>query len=228
VRQPVILQSPRPVERRPSRGRLPQKVVARLALYRRILAGAAREGRNFLFSHELASLSGASPAQVRRDLMSVGHLGHPLHGYEIAGLREKIDQLLGTPAEATLVLVGIGNLGRALLAYFAGSSGESRFVAAFDTAPEKVDRTISGCHCYSAERLVEIVRRMRPEVGVIAVPPTEAQAVAGQLVTAGVRSLINLAAVPLQVPPHVFVEELDISILVERAVFFARSQWKEV
>ena len=212
----------------PTRSRLSEKVVARLALYRRILDRAAREGKATIYSHEVATLTRSTAAQVRRDLMSVGYVGHPLHGYEITPLRDKLDALLGKSTEAKLALVGIGNLGRALLTYFAGSSGQSRFVAAFDVATEKVGRTISGCHCYPLECLPEVVRGEKADVGVIAVPAAAAQKVAEALIAAGVRSLINLAAVPLHVPPHVFVEELDISILVERAAFFARSQRQEV
>jgi redox-sensing transcriptional repressor len=226
--QPHARQQGRTVVTSSSRRGISEKAVARLALYRRLLIRAGQQGKTTIYSHEIASISGASPAQVRRDLMGVGYLGHRVHGYEISGLRLKIEQLLGNSTAARIALVGIGNLGRALLTYFAGSSGQARVVAAFDVDPEKVDRTISGCHCYPAGRIQSIVRRERIDVAIIAVPATEAQSVAEQLIASGVRSLINLAPVPLQVPPHVFVEELDISILVERAAFFARSGVKKV
>jgi redox-sensing transcriptional repressor len=201
-----------------------ERVVARLALYRRILLRAADGNRPHLFSHEIAAICGTTSAQVRRDLMAVGFAGHPVYGYDVAGLLEKLDVFLDKGRGVRMALVGVGNLGRALLSYFNNGRSHTAIVAAFDSDPARVNRTIGGCHCYPIADLRRVVATTPVDVAVIAVPSEAAQEVAGQLVAAGVRSLLNLAPVRLHVPRHVYVEDVDLGIAIEKAAFYARSK----
>jgi redox-sensing transcriptional repressor len=203
-----------------------EKVVARLALYRRILLRAADAEQSFIFSHEIAGICGATSAQVRRDLMAVGFVGHPIYGYEIAGLVAKLDSFLDRGRGVRMALVGVGNLGRALLSYFNAGKQQMTIVAAFDTDRTRVNRTIGGCHSHHLDELPQVLSETRVDVGVIAVPAAAAQQVADMLVAAGVRSLINLAPVRLQLPRNVFVEDVDLGIAIEKAAFYARSRRK--
>jgi len=107
-----------------------EKTVRRLSLYRRLLGDLLAEGAQHVYSHQLAHRSGCSAAQVRRDLMVVGYSGSPGRGYEIAGLLESLREFLDAPGGQGVVLIGIGNLGKALLAYFAGRRPNLRIVAA--------------------------------------------------------------------------------------------------
>jgi redox-sensing transcriptional repressor len=154
--------------------------------------------------------------------MEVGFLGHPRHGYETAGLLEKLDAYFGMDKGIRTVLVGVGNLGRAVLGYFVGKQSHITVEAAFDTDPEKVGRVLHGCRCYPVSELPAFLAAMDIHVGMIAVPASEAQKTAEMLVAAGVRSLVNFAPSRLRVPPGIFVEELDVTLGIEKAAYFAK------
>ena len=97
-------------------------------------------------------------------------------------------------------------------------------MALFDVAPGKVDRLIDGCRCYASRDIEQVLAGRDVLVGIVAVPPEAAQEVADRLVHAGVRGLMNFTPVRLRVPPEVFVEDVDISVSLERVSFFARSK----
>jgi redox-sensing transcriptional repressor len=206
--------------------RMPERTVGRLSLYRRLLADATVKGTRNLYSHELAKLAGVTPAQVRRDLMAVGYMGTPTRGYVVADLMGSISALLDAPVVQGIALVGVGNLGRAVLAYFAGRHPNIAFVAAFDTDPSKADRVIHGCRCYAMSDLAQVVEREDIRTAVIAVPAENAQEAADQLVAAGVLSILNFAPTNLRVPSGVYVEHNDLTTSIERVAFFARSRAK--
>lgn len=214
----ATLVEPPPV---PSRA-ISVKTIARLAQYRRVLVRAHAGGRATIYSHEIASICDATPAQVRRDLMAVGTLGHPIHGYDIEALLAQLDRFLDAPRGVRMALVGVGNLGRALLTYFARGRSAIIIEAAFDTDPAKIGCSISGCGVQPIERIGDVLAATPIDVGVIAVPEDVAQHVADLLVCAGVRSLLNLAPMRLHVPENVFVEDVDLGIAIERAAFYSR------
>lgn len=206
---------------------IPDKTVGRLSLYRRILNDLLAMGTENIFSHQLAGMIGGTAAQVRRDLMTIGFTGSPTKGYDVADLIKTIGGFLDAPEKQNVALVGIGNIGRALLAYFPSRRPNLSIVAAFDRDPEKVDRVIQGCHCYSMERLGEIAGAKDIQLGIIAVPASEAQIVADAMVRSGVRGIVNFARVPLRVPAHIYVENIDMTMSMEKAAFFARQRAKE-
>jgi len=202
--------------------KLSDRTVGRLSLYRRLLNNLAKTGAKFVFSHDLAAAAGATAAQVRRDVMAVGYTGSPTKGYEIAELAESIARFIDGNQPQPVALVGVGNLGRAILAYFTGRRPNLSIVAAFDRDEHRVNRVIHGCRCYPVELLEETVAAKAIRTAIIAVPAGEAQAVADRLVRAGVRGLLNFAPAPLRVPPNVFVQEMDITTSLEKVAFFAR------
>ncbi len=202
---------------------IPERTLERLALYRRILKNAIDDRKPSIYSHELAAISGVTSAQVRRDLMTVGYQGHPRHGYEVEGLLKQLDTFFDVQSGIKMVLVGVGNLGRAILAYFSAKRPHFSIEATFDTDPAKTDRAIHGVRCYPMERLVPFTLENRVHVGIIAVPATEAQRVADLLVQANVTGFLNLAPARLKVPSDVFVENLDMTLSIEKVSFFAKS-----
>lgn len=206
------------------------RTIGRLSLYRRLLNGLLTTGAQNVYSHQLAALSGGTAAQVRRDLMAIGYTGSPKRGYEIRELVESIGNFLDASQGQGVALVGIGNLGRAIMAYFTGRRPKLSIVAAFDSDPYKVNRVILGCRCYPITEVAKVVRELGIKVGVICVPANDAQATADLLVRSGVRGLLNFAPVPLRVPPEVYVEDIDMSMSLEKVAYFAqqRSLEKEV
>ena len=136
-------------------------------------------------------------------------------------LLEAIEDYLGTQDIVT-VLVGIGNLGRALMAYFSLRRPRLCIEAAFDVDPKKVGRVIHGVRCHAMDEIDEVCREQGAHVGIIAVPAGNAQAVADSLIRAGVRGLLNFAPVPLHVPDGIYVENMDMTMSLEKVAFFAR------
>jgi len=201
-----------------------ERTIGRLSLYRRLLRELESAGVNNIYSQELARMAGVTAAQVRRDIMAIGYSGSPARGYDVHALGESIGDYLDAPGGQGVALVGIGNLGRAIMAFFSGRRPRLAIVAAFDADPYKVNRVIHGCRCYPAEEIGQVVREQNITVGIITVPASEAQNVAETLVRAGVRGILNFAPVPLRVPAGVYVEQIDMTMALEKVAFFARQQ----
>jgi redox-sensing transcriptional repressor len=200
------------------------KVIGRLSLYQRLLYRLKAEGMTNVYSHQLASLSRGSAAQVRRDIMAIGYSGTPAHGYVIDELIKSLSDFLENPAGQKAALVGIGNLGRAILAYFSGRRPRLSITAAFDTDPNRVNRVIHGCRSYPVENMVEIIREKGIDIGIICVPAGQAQQVANSMGLAGVKGILNFAPVRLQLPDDIYVEDLDVTTALQKVAYFARRE----
>lgn len=154
--------------------------------------------------------------------MAIGYTGSSNRGYDTAELQKSIAQLLAAPEGQGVALVGVGNLGRAIIAYVARQRPQLFVAAAFDADPEKVDRVVHGCRTYALGDLAQVVRNLRLEVGIVAVPAAAAQQAALDLVAAGVRGLLNFAPTSLRMPNDIYVENLDWTVSLEKAAYFAR------
>ena len=203
---------------------LSEPMVERLSAYRRLLREMALEGKQRVYSHELAALECVTSAQIRRDVMTIGYSGSPAKGYDVLGLREHIDRILAPALQTATVIVGMGRLGGALAAYFASRDGERKIVATFDVDPERTGRVLHGCRCYHIDELEARLADEPASAGVIAVPDRCAQEVADRLIKAGVCGLLNFAPVRLRVPQHVFAERIDIGVLLNKVAFFGSAQ----
>jgi redox-sensing transcriptional repressor len=198
-----------------------EKSIERLALYRRLLKNQALTGLSHIYSHQLAGISGYSAAIVRRDFMNLGYYGTPRHGYEIKALLDCLDTFFHKPDVKTMVLIGAGNLGRALIAYFIKDKTEYNLAAAFDSDPLKINMKYSGCPCHPVEELPDIVARTGAIVGIITVPAESAQAAADLLVRNNIKGILNFAPVSLSVPETVYVENVDLALMLEKALYFS-------
>mgnify|MGYP006282451907 CR=1 FL=1 len=198
------------------------KVIERLSLYRRILTDALKQNDFNIYSHDLAERAAVTAAQVRRDLMAIGFAGAPRKGYEVNGLLRAISDFLYNPQGEPVALVGVGNLGRALLPFFAAHEPEVRVCAAFDTDAHKTGRVIHGCRVYPQDKLEEVVRDKNIRVAILAVPADAAQRTALRLTEIGIYGIMNFAPVQLQVPPQVSVENIDMTMVLEKVAFLAR------
>ena len=199
-----------------------EKTIGRLSLYRSILSRLLRDGVASIYSHELAARAGGTPSQVRRDLMVTGYTGSPARGYDVRELVNSIGAFLDTETREGVALVGVGNLGRALMAFFAGRRPHLTIVAAFDNDPYKVNRVIHGVRCHPAEAVEQVVREQGIRVAIITVPAGMAQEVADRLIRAGVRGLLNFAPIRLRVPSDIHVEDVDVTMSLEKVSYFSR------
>ena len=199
---------------------IPARTIERIVLYKRILGDLEAKGIKMLFSHQLAELAHNTSTQVRRDLMEIGYSGSPRRGYNVSELILAISRILDGSRERIIALVGVGNLGRAVLSYFTYKHHGLSIAAAFDTDERLVNRVISGCRCYHLDRFEDLVREKQINMGIITVPADAAQSVADRMTGAGIRGILNFAPVPLRVPDGVFVDRIDIASALEKLAYF--------
>lgn len=201
---------------------IPDKTVERLSLYRWLLEVRVDKNTVTLFSHQLAAMACVTPAQVRRDLMAIGYSGSPNKGYLVKDLAMSIGQKLDGDQPARVGLVGMGNLGRAIVSFLNGRRSSLQIVATFDNDSTKTGRVISGCRCYEQSEMEEIIARENISVAILTVPSDAAKNIAERLVAAGVRGILNYAPVPLRVPDWVYLENRDVTTALEKVAYFAR------
>jgi redox-sensing transcriptional repressor len=198
---------------------VPKAVVSRLSLYLRELQHLLRDGHETTSSTQLGKLLGFTDAQVRKDLAYFGQFGYPGIGYRCDELVAAIKRILGTNRPWPIALIGIGNLGRALLGYRGFGEQGFRLVAAFDIDPNIVGATIEGVPVYALDTLAEIVRDKGIRLAIIAVPAVAAQTVAEQAVQAGVEGVLNFAPVTISLPKTVSTVGVDLAIELEQLSF---------
>jgi redox-sensing transcriptional repressor len=157
-------------------------------------------------------------------MMTVGCSGSPAKGYDVAELIEHIGLFLDADEPEPVALVGVGNIGRAMMAYFEGRRPKLKIVAAFDRDVAKTHRVVHGCRCYPIEDMAAVIADKGIRVAMVAVPAEAAQEVADVLVRAGVRGLLNFAPVAIRVPEYVYVEDIDVTTSLEKVAFFARQK----
>lgn len=200
---------------------LTPRAVGRLGAYRRVLAGLAGRGIAATHSRDLAAQTGLTPSLVRQDLMRVGYRGNPQHGYDVQRLDAAIAETLGGGLPVRAVLLGVGNLGRAILQYFRTAHPALDMVAAFETDVDLVTQRCQGVPVRHLIDLETIVKEEGVRIAILAVPAREAQAVADRLVAVGVRSLLNFTSGTLRVPDGTYVENHDLGLALERVAYFA-------
>jgi redox-sensing transcriptional repressor len=202
--------------------KIPTRTVERLARYRRIVRERADKGVQSLYSHELAALAAGTAAQVRRDLMSIGCTGSSNYGYRVVELLESIGRAIDDFDIQRVALVGVGNLGAALLDFVVHCCPNIVISAAFDLDFTKTDRVYHGVHVYNDSRIAEIVREEKINVAIICVPASAAQEVVDQLVAADVTGILNFAPKILRTPINVYVEQIDMTVALEKVAYFTR------
>ena len=191
----------------------------RLSLYLRRLEAWDRDGRETVSSPEVAKSLDLRDAQVRRDLAGLGSLGRRGVGYKIPALVAAIRSALGIDREWRAVVVGAGNLARALLRYRGFRERGFRIVALFDSDARKVGERIEELIVAPIADLKRIVREQNVELALVAVPSEAAQEVGERLIDAGVRGVLNFAPTVLRLPSHVRVVNVDLTIQLEQLAF---------
>lgn len=199
--------------------RLSRASVGRFSLYLRHLERFEREGLRKVSSGQLGEALGITDAQVRKDLANLGSMGHAGIGYPTLELIAALRRRLGIDREWNVVVVGVGNLARALLRYRGFQDQGFRFVALFDADDSKIGQEVEGLEINSMTRLGEIVHQTGAELGLVAVPSEAAQKVADALVAAGVRGILNFAPTILRLPAHVSLVAVDLAIQLEQLAF---------
>lgn len=185
--------------------------IRRLPIYLNLLRQLQEEGIEFASAAMLAERADMVASAVRKDLEMTGAVGTTGRGFGVAALIADIEGFLGWNNPYDAFMVGAGNLGSALLGHKDLRDHGLRFIAAFDTDPEKIGRTIHAVTVLPPEKLVSLGQRMHVRMGLICVPSEAAQGVADLLVEGGITKIWNFAAQVLKVPKGVTVQREDLS-----------------
>lgn len=205
-----------------SRPEIPRKTVYRLSIYLRCLQRLLGNGLKTVSSEALAGAAGVKSPQLRKDLTYFGQFGTRGLGYDVEQLIEMITELLGTSHFQPVILVGVGNLGRALLSYRGFQKEGFRIVAAFDVRDVAVSDKRITQPVLPMEKMPDTVREHMIRMAVLCVPPEEAQEVANDLVECGVTGIMNFAPTVLQVPDDVTVNNVNLAIELENLSYFVQ------
>jgi redox-sensing transcriptional repressor len=201
---------------------LPGKTVERLSQYRRRLLNSLDDGKEYIFSHELAEILNITAVQVRRDIMLLGYSSVYRKGYPVRKLIEVIGKRLDSSKGQNVAIVGMGNLGTALTYYLSGLRPKLHVVASFDIDPGKIGTTVEGVKCYSVSEMKETIKSKNISIGIMTVPQASAKEVAKELVNNGIKGIFNFTHIPLTVPPDVYLEEYDMLTSLEKVAYFVK------
>ncbi|MFH1781999.1 MAG: redox-sensing transcriptional repressor Rex [Candidatus Omnitrophota bacterium] len=200
--------------------KIPSSSIPRLSLYYRALIQA--KDINVISSQELAELAGSNAAQVRKDLAYFGQFGTPGRGYSIKVLKDELKNILGIDREWNVSLVGVGNLGSALLAYKGFKDQGFKIVCAFDNDKKKIGKVREGIKIEDIKDLNRIVRAKRIGMAIVAVSGGNAQDTINRLVSSGVMAILNFAPIRPKVSKTVKILNIDLSIELEKLTYFLK------
>lgn len=203
--------------------RIPKAVIKRLSLYARALQKMSISGVDKISSKELGDALGLNSAQVRKDLAYFGQFGVPGFGYYVEDLRSRIKSILGTDRTVRMALVGVGNLGQALLSYTTAFSRDGfKVVAAFDADKRKVGGERIGVPVFHVGELGQRIRELAVDIVILSVPSGVAQQVVDTAVNAGVTAILNFVPERLIAPKGVKIHYVDLSIEIESLSYYLK------
>ena len=200
---------------------VPYIVVSRLPIYLRALTLLAEEGQEITSSQELGQKLGLSPAQIRKDLSHFGEFGKQGTGYEIEYLQQQLRRILKVSGKWQMILIGTGDLGRAIVLHYGGFEERGFNIAAvFDRDPRKIGQKLGQFEILNSQLIPQYVRETEIKIAIIAVPASDAQDVAENLIEAGIKAILNYAPVTLSVPPEIKIQYMDPVIYLQRMTYY--------
>lgn len=188
---------------------VPNITVQRLPLYLRALTFLRMEGRQITSSQELGDKLSISSAQIRKDLSYFGEFGKQGTGYEIEYLEKKLREILNLEREWEMLLVGAGDLGRAIAHYDGFRPRGFHVTAVFDNNPKKIGAYLGHLEILDSKLLPQVIKEQDLKIAIVAVPATSAQKVVDTLVEAGIKAILNYAPITLNVPQDVRIYYID-------------------
>jgi redox-sensing transcriptional repressor len=200
--------------------KIPDIIIGRLPVYLRALQRMADMGLKTTSSQELGEHVGISAAQIRKDISQFGEFGKQGTGYSIEYLVNKLREILKVDRIWDVVVVGAGDMGHAVANYQGFSDRGFHIVAIFDNDKEKVGQTIGKFKVEDSDSMIERIKDAGVKIAMLTVPAVAAQAVADQLVQAGVRAILNYAPISLNVPNNVKVQYIDPSTHLQRMTYY--------
>ena len=206
-----------------SKAKVSNAIIRRLPRYRRYLGYLQAKGIKKISSNELSELIGYTASQIRQDLNTFGEFGQQGYGYEVDKLYKEINSILGLDREYKTVMVGVGNLGQAIINHTYYYKIGFNIVGLFDVKPEIIGKTINDVEVMDSAGLEDFIRDNDIDIGIICVNGDSAQQVADSLVRGGVDGIWNFAPVDLEVPEDVALESVHLSDSLHALTFMIKS-----
>lgn len=203
---------------------IPKATARRLPIYHRYLRFLHDAGKRRISSTELSEAVKVDSATIRRDFSYFGALGKRGYGYDVEYLLDFFGQKLNQDRLKNVALVGVGNLGQALLNYNFSQSNNVRISAGFDVSTDVVGRIVSGVPVYSMNEMVEQLKIQQIELVILTVPQEQAQDIADLLVEAKVKGILNFTPIRLSVPKDVRVQNVDLTNELQTLIYFLDNQ----
>jgi len=202
-----------------SKRKISESTIHRLSLYYRILSVLEKENRETVSSKELAKREKLTPAQVRKDLSFFGSFGTRGLGYPVNELKRRISEILGLNRTWNVALVGVGNIGSALVGYKEFQRQGFQIKMIFDNDQRKIGSNHKGIMVSDVKNIFQELKNNNIEIVVIAVPATVAQYIVDDVVNAGIKAILNFAPANLRVPEDVFLRNENMSMELEYLSF---------
>jgi redox-sensing transcriptional repressor len=202
---------------------IPAVVIDRLPVYARALTDLEAHGRDVVSSQELGEVLGVTPAQIRKDLSYFGRFGKQGRGYNVQRLAQELRQILGLDRQWSMILIGVGHLGQAILTYDGFHPQGFIIVDAFDSNPELVGKEIGGVSVHNTDSLKQYLSDRQVDIGIVAVPPESASSIIDVLVQGGIRAILNYAPTSFSVPETVEVKNIDPVLALQSMTFYLKT-----
>ena len=199
---------------------IPKATARRLPLYYSYLRMLHDTGKNKVSSTELSEAVQVDSATIRRDFSYFGELGKRGYGYDVENLMNFFAKTLNEDELTNVALIGVGNLGSALLKYKFHQSNSIRVSCAFDVNEDIVGRIVDGIPVYPMEDMMEQIRVQQIEVAILTIPARKAQEVVNKLAEAGVKGILNFTAARLVAPPEVLIQNVDLTNELQTLIYF--------
>ena len=200
--------------------KIPDIIIGRLPIYLRALQRLADKGIHNTSSQELGEMIGISAAQIRKDISQFGEFGKQGTGYSVPFLIERLQGILKVNRVWDVIIVGMGDIGHALARYNGFVNRGYQVTMLFDNDPNKIGQKVNSLEIYNIDVMVEKVKQNKIKIAMLTVPAGAAQAIAEQLVKAGVKAILNYAPIHLNVPADVHVQHIDPATHLQRMTYY--------
>ena len=197
---------------------IPEATIRRLSIYLRCLRHSLEEGEEIVLSSEIAKRCGISSSLVRKDLSYFGEFGIKGRGYRTGELISAIEKIIGIHDKIGIIIIGAGNLGRALIRHL-NEIPYFYIIAAFDKNQEKCGISIDGVEVFHISQLSEITKKTRPEVAVLAIPPDSLQETLDWLAAHGIKGILSFALSSVKTPKNVELGFVEIAAEIEYLLY---------
>ncbi len=204
--------------------KIPKATAKRLPLYYRYLIILNEEGKDKVSSTELSEAVQVDSASIRRDFSYFGALGKRGYGYDVKNLLKFFKKILNQDTLTNVALVGVGNLGRALLNYNFKRSNNIRISCAFDINKDITGKILSGVPVYDMSELKKQLSDQQISIAILTVPSSSAQVTTNEMVEAGVKGIKNFTPIRLSAPSTVRVQNVDLATELQTLIYFLDSE----